>query len=112
MRVAVTGGRGFIGSHVVDHLLSAGHEVAVADVSDRWRNRAAENYGADLFDAAALDQLNKDIVADVQESGVAAPSTTRIKGRLAIRVNITNHRTQRGDLDVLVDAVLNAGQMR
>jgi glutamate/tyrosine decarboxylase-like PLP-dependent enzyme len=64
------------------------------------------------LDAAALDQLNKDIVADVQESGVAAPSTTRIKGRLAIRVNITNHRTQRGDLDVLVDAVLNAGQMR
>ncbi|MGP8269647.1 MAG: pyridoxal phosphate-dependent decarboxylase family protein [Terracidiphilus sp.] len=64
------------------------------------------------LDSAALDQLNKDIVADVQESGVAAPSTTRIKGRLAIRVNITNHRTQRGDLDVLVEAVLKAGQMR
>jgi glutamate/tyrosine decarboxylase-like PLP-dependent enzyme len=64
------------------------------------------------LDAAALDQLNKDIVADVQESGVAAPSTTRIKGQLAIRVNITNHRTQRSDLDVLVDAVLKAGRLR
>jgi glutamate/tyrosine decarboxylase-like PLP-dependent enzyme len=64
------------------------------------------------LDADALDQLNKDIVADVQESGVAAPSTTRIKGQLAIRVNITNHRTKRSDLDVLVDAVLKAGQMR
>ncbi len=64
------------------------------------------------LDAAALDKLNKDIVADVQESGVAAPSTTRIKGRLAIRVNITNHRTQRRDLDALVDAVLKAGRMR
>ncbi len=64
------------------------------------------------LDAAALDQLNRDIVADVQESGVAAPSTTRINGQLAIRVNITNHRTQRSDLDILVDAVLKAGRLR
>jgi glutamate/tyrosine decarboxylase-like PLP-dependent enzyme len=64
------------------------------------------------LDATALDQLNKDIVADVQESGVAAPSTTRIKDQLAIRVNITNHRTQRSDLDLLVDAVLKAGRSR
>ncbi len=31
MRVLLTGGAGFIGSHVTDHLLSRGHEVAVVD---------------------------------------------------------------------------------
>jgi UDP-glucose 4-epimerase len=31
MRVLVTGGAGFVGSHLVDHYLDAGHEVTVVD---------------------------------------------------------------------------------
>jgi UDP-glucose 4-epimerase len=31
MRILLTGGAGFIGSHVADHLLSRGHEVAIVD---------------------------------------------------------------------------------
>ena len=52
-----------------------------------------------------LDQLNRDIVAALQERGIAAPSTTRINGKLAIRVAITNHRSRREDFDELVTAV-------
>jgi aromatic-L-amino-acid/L-tryptophan decarboxylase len=64
------------------------------------------------LDEKSVDRLNEEIVADVQESGVAAPSTSRVRGRLAIRVNITNHRTRLRDLDVLVDAVLQAARHR
>ncbi|HEY4040466.1 MAG TPA: pyridoxal-dependent decarboxylase [Rhodopila sp.] len=59
-----------------------------------------------------LDRLNADIVADLQESGIAAPSTTIVKGVLAIRAALVNHRTSQADLTILVDAVLDAGRSR
>ena len=55
------------------------------------------------------DRVNADIVAALQESGIAAPSTTIVKGRLAIRVAIVNHRTDTRDIDVLLQAVLDFG---
>src|SRR5208283_5407975 len=64
----------------------------------------------DGLDEAELNHVNEEVVQDVQESGVAVPSTCRINGRLAIRVNITNHRTQLSDLDILVDALLEAAR--
>ena len=56
------------------------------------------------------DQINADIVVALQESGIAAPSTTTIKGRLAIRAAIVNHRTELCDIDALIDAVLDLGE--
>ena len=58
------------------------------------------------------DALNAAIVADLQESGVAAPSTTRILGQLAIRAAIFNHRTAERDVDKMLDAVLQLGDRR
>jgi aromatic-L-amino-acid decarboxylase len=59
-----------------------------------------------------LDRLNADIVADLQEAGIAAPSTTMVNGVLAIRAAIVNHRTNHTDIAILVDAVLEAGRTR
>jgi glutamate/tyrosine decarboxylase-like PLP-dependent enzyme len=58
----------------------------------------------------ASDAVNARIVTDIQESGIAVPSTTMIDGRLAIRAAIVNHRTQSCDLDALIDAVVRFGQ--
>ncbi len=62
------------------------------------------------LDDAALDRLNDEIVMRLHESGIAVPSTTRLRGRLAIRVNITNHRTRMADIDLLFDAVLTTAR--
>jgi aromatic-L-amino-acid/L-tryptophan decarboxylase len=56
--------------------------------------------------------LNGEIVADIQESGIAAPSTTVLDGQLAIRAAIVNHRTDICDIDALVSAVLEFGAQR
>jgi glutamate/tyrosine decarboxylase-like PLP-dependent enzyme len=56
-----------------------------------------------------LDKVNEEIIILLQERGIAVPSTTRINDQIAIRVNITNHRTQESDLDILVDAILEIG---
>ncbi|MGU3492549.1 pyridoxal phosphate-dependent decarboxylase family protein [Xanthobacteraceae bacterium A53D] len=64
------------------------------------------------MDTAALNRLNKEIVADLQEAGIAAPSTTTLDGKTAIRVCLVNHRTRTSDLDTLLGAILDLGARR
>ena len=64
------------------------------------------------YRAADANKVNGDIVIDIQESGIAAPSTTVLDGQLAIRAAIVNHRTDTCDIDALISAVLEFGAQR
>lgn len=57
----------------------------------------------------ALDALNKEILVELQEQGIAVPSGTTIAGKYVIRVAHTNHRTRREDFKLLVDEVVRLG---
>ena len=56
-----------------------------------------------------FDSLNSEIVADLHETGKAAPSVTTVNNKLAIRVAVVNHRTSKQDIDLLIDTVVRLG---
>jgi glutamate/tyrosine decarboxylase-like PLP-dependent enzyme len=66
--------------------------------------------GAGLDEHGAIEQVNRDLVVALQESGLAAPSSTVLDGRFAIRVALFNHRTTSQDIDVLLGATLALGR--
>ena len=62
------------------------------------------------YRCADADRVNADIVISLQESGVVAPSTTIVNGRLAIRAAIVNHRTNSSDIDALIRGAIAFGE--
>jgi aromatic-L-amino-acid decarboxylase len=61
------------------------------------------------LDDAALDTLNKEILVEIQEQGIAAPSGTLVGGKYVLHVAHTNHRSRREDFDTLVREVIRIG---
>jgi aromatic-L-amino-acid/L-tryptophan decarboxylase len=51
-------------------------------------------------------EINREIVMDLHEAGVAAPSWTTINGETVIRCAIVNHRTTKADIDQVVTAII------
>jgi aromatic-L-amino-acid/L-tryptophan decarboxylase len=57
-----------------------------------------------------LSILNKNILMDLQQKGIAIPSSTIINGNYAIRVAITNHRSRYEDFDTLINSILKLAE--
>jgi aromatic-L-amino-acid decarboxylase len=57
-----------------------------------------------------IDDLNQQILVELQESGLAVLSGTRINGKYALHMAHTNHRSRWEDFDLLVEKVVNLGK--
>ena len=90
MRVAVTGGAGFLGSHICDRLAESGHDVVVVDVStSAWVPADRTFVTADVRSEPDLRAAFADCDAVVHCAAVADLTTARENPRLAIDVNVT-----------------------
>lgn len=58
---------------------------------------------------AALDVLNKEILMQLHEKGIAVPSYTTLYGQYCLRIAIANHRSVQADFDLLATEVVRLG---
>ena len=111
MRVLVTGGAGYIGSHTVLHLVAAGHEPVIADnfgnakpsVLPRLERLAGvpiESHALDLRDAAGVDALlgSRPFDAVIHFAGLKAVAES-------IEQPLTYYENNLGSTFTLVDAM-------
>jgi glutamate/tyrosine decarboxylase-like PLP-dependent enzyme len=62
------------------------------------------------LDLEQLNALNKEILMQLHEHGMAAPSYTTLNGRYCLRIAIANHRSRQEDFDLLAREVLRIGK--
>ena len=56
-----------------------------------------------------LNELNRELLMRLEESGIAVVSGTVLEGKFALRAAIVNHRSRKEDFQMLVDAVIKIG---
>jgi len=110
-------GTDLLGAHIARNVAQARHLEALVRAEPTLEllapvplNIVNFRYAAAGRDDAARDALNRAILIELQERGIAAPSGTTIRGRFAIRVAITNHRSGDDDFAALVAAVVRLGR--
>jgi nucleoside-diphosphate-sugar epimerase len=75
MRLAITGGTGFVGAHLLDVALAAGHQVKALTRREQPPRDGLEWIAGDLHDRAALERLVDDADAVIHVAGVISPPT-------------------------------------
>ena len=61
------------------------------------------------LDDEKLNALNKEILMQLHEQGIAVPSYTTLQGRHCLRIAISNHRSTQEDFELLAREVVRIG---
>jgi glutamate/tyrosine decarboxylase-like PLP-dependent enzyme len=91
----------------LDHLVRSHSSLEL--LSPTTLNIVCFRYKGNSADDHSLNELNKELVIRLHESGVAVTSYATLNGKYAIRVCNTNHRSRFEDFDILVKKVLELG---
>ena len=67
-------------------------------------------FNPDGLDDERLNALNKEILMQLHEQGIAAPSYTTLQERYCLRIAIANHRSTQEDFDLLAREVVRIGR--
>jgi dTDP-L-rhamnose 4-epimerase len=111
-RYLVTGGAGFIGSHIVNALLAAGHEVVVIDNRSRPCDTGELDYLADteyiwanLTDLAAVEKAVRGVDVVVHQAARVGAGQSMFEIKHYIDDNVSGTAT-------LLQAIIGAGTVR
>ncbi|HZU51772.1 MAG TPA: NAD(P)-dependent oxidoreductase, partial [Sphingomicrobium sp.] len=101
MRLAITGGTGFIGSHLIDVALAAGHEVNALTRRPQGPRLGVEWIAGDLSARDSLERLVRDAEAIIHVAGTITATNAKgfeegnVAGTLAMLAAATAGGVQR-----------------
>lgn len=93
MKILVLGGNGFIGTHILDELLAAGHAVRVFDRShEAWRKPlpSVDYFLGDFSDTLLLGEALQGVDIVVHLISTTVPSTSNLDPIADIQSNLVN----------------------
>lgn len=64
---------------------------------------------APQLDETQLNQVNRELMMELHERGIAVPTSTFLHGKYVLRVAITNHRSRKEDFEALVRESIRIG---
>ena len=86
------------------------HQPTLYVYSFRYLPNALADRPLSLELEARIDRLNEAIAQGISRSGLALLMTTRIRGRVALRMSICSHRTLERDVEATFEALASRGR--